>query len=191
MHVRPEVQARTACPWLLQYQEQRSVSNCSHARINGRRTEPQRSRQVMNREYHKWYSTRLGRDMELLVFGHAGLPVLVFPTSGGRFYEFEERADGERRGRARRSAAICSFSVSIRWTWRAGTTAAYPRWRIARHLQYEDYLVHEVVPLIRRRIMTGTSSRWASASAGITRQTSRCGIRTCLRDCCRCRAPLT
>ena len=45
----------------------------------------------MNREYHKWYSPRLGRDMELLVFGHAGLPVLVFPTSGGRFYEFEDR----------------------------------------------------------------------------------------------------
>ena len=45
----------------------------------------------MNREYHKWYSDRLGREMELLVFGHAGLPVLVFPTSGGRFYEFEDR----------------------------------------------------------------------------------------------------
>jgi len=29
----------------------------------------------MNREYHKWYSSRLGRDMELLVFGHGGLPV--------------------------------------------------------------------------------------------------------------------
>jgi len=32
------------------------------------------------------------RDMELLVFGHAGLPVLVFPTSGGRFFEFEDRS---------------------------------------------------------------------------------------------------
>ena len=29
--------------------------------------------------------------MELLVFGHAGMPVLVFPTSGGRFFEFEDR----------------------------------------------------------------------------------------------------
>ena len=45
----------------------------------------------MNREYHKWYSGRLGRDMELLVFGHAGLPVIVFPTSGGTFHEFEDR----------------------------------------------------------------------------------------------------
>ena len=27
----------------------------------------------------------------MLVFGHAGAPVLVFPTSQGRFYEFEDR----------------------------------------------------------------------------------------------------
>jgi esterase/lipase superfamily enzyme len=45
----------------------------------------------MNREYHKWYSSRLNRDMELLVFGHAGTPVLVFPTSRGRFFEYSDR----------------------------------------------------------------------------------------------------
>ena len=45
----------------------------------------------MKREYHKWYSPELGREMELLVFGHDGLPVIVFPTSQGRFYEFEDR----------------------------------------------------------------------------------------------------
>jgi len=45
----------------------------------------------MNREYHKGRSSRLAREMEILVFGHAGVPVLVFPTSGGRFYEFEDR----------------------------------------------------------------------------------------------------
>ena len=45
----------------------------------------------MNREYHKWHSPRLGREMELLAFGHAGVPVVVFPTSGGRFFEFEDR----------------------------------------------------------------------------------------------------
>ncbi len=44
----------------------------------------------MNREYVKWFSRRLRRDMELLVFGHGGLPVVVFPTSGGRFFEFED-----------------------------------------------------------------------------------------------------
>ena len=46
---------------------------------------------VMNREYHKWHSPALGRDMELLVFGHAGTPYLVFPTSMGRFFDYENR----------------------------------------------------------------------------------------------------
>ena len=39
----------------------------------------------MNREYHKFYSHPLQRDMEFLVYGHAGIPLLVFPTSCGRF----------------------------------------------------------------------------------------------------------
>ena len=49
------------------------------------------SEDLMNREYHKWYSLSLGRDMELLLFGHAGRPVIVFPTSMGRFFDYENR----------------------------------------------------------------------------------------------------
>ena len=45
----------------------------------------------MNREYHKAYSQELHRDMEALVFGHAGMPLIVFPTSMGRFFEYEDR----------------------------------------------------------------------------------------------------
>ena len=29
--------------------------------------------------------------MELLVFGHHGAPVIVFPTSKGKYYEYEDR----------------------------------------------------------------------------------------------------
>jgi esterase/lipase superfamily enzyme len=29
--------------------------------------------------------------MELLLFGHSGQPLLVFPTSMGRFFEYEDR----------------------------------------------------------------------------------------------------
>ena len=45
----------------------------------------------MQREYIKWHSPSLHRDMELLAFGHRGFPVLVFPTSGGTFREYEDR----------------------------------------------------------------------------------------------------
>jgi esterase/lipase superfamily enzyme len=33
----------------------------------------------MNREYHEAQSNRLGRSMELFVFGHAGMPPLISP----------------------------------------------------------------------------------------------------------------
>jgi len=105
----------------------------------------------MNREYHKWYSPRLGRDMELLVFGHAGLPVLVFPTSGARFYEFEERnMMGLVWGRVEAGDLqfYCVDSVDMESWYNRNVP---PRWRIARHVQYDDYLIHEVVPLIRQK----------------------------------------
>lgn len=44
----------------------------------------------MKREYLRWYSQRLHRDMELLIFGHSGAKVLMFPTRDGRFFEYEE-----------------------------------------------------------------------------------------------------
>ena len=103
----------------------------------------------MVREYHKWYSSRLYREMELLVFGFAGLPVLVFPTSGGRFFEFEDR--GFIAGMAGRIDAgqlqfFCVDSVDME-SWY--NRQVHPRGRIARHMQYEDYLLSEVVPFIR------------------------------------------
>jgi esterase/lipase superfamily enzyme len=103
----------------------------------------------MHREYHKWHSTRLNRDMELLVFGHGGVPVLVFPTSGGRFYEFEDRgmaASLNGKIDAGQIQLYCVDSIDME-SWY--NRQVPPRWRIARHVQYDDYLIHEVVPLIR------------------------------------------
>ena len=44
----------------------------------------------MNREYLAWNSPILGRRMEMLWFGHAGRPMIWFPTSVGRFYQNED-----------------------------------------------------------------------------------------------------
>ena len=44
----------------------------------------------MRRDYRRWRSPALHRDMELLIFGHAGAKVLMFPTRDGRFWEYEK-----------------------------------------------------------------------------------------------------
>jgi esterase/lipase superfamily enzyme len=103
----------------------------------------------MHREYHRWFSRSLNRDMELLVFGHGGPPVVVFPTSMGAFFEFEDRGmvralSGKLdHGRLR---LFCVSSVDSE-SWYA--RRVHPRARVLRHLHYEDYLLNDVVPLVR------------------------------------------
>jgi esterase/lipase superfamily enzyme len=114
----------------------------------------------MNREYHRWYSTRLQRDMELLVFGHGGSPFVVFPTSHGAFYEYEDRgmvgciADAIEGGRIQ---LFCVDSVNGE-SW--SNYGAPPRWRIVRHMQYDDYIRNEVAPFVHMK----NSSRFFSVT---------------------------
>jgi esterase/lipase superfamily enzyme len=95
----------------------------------------------MNREYHKWFSSRLGRDMELLVFGHAGVPAMVFPSSCGRFYEWEDRnlvGAIYHKLNAGEIQLFCVDSVDAESWYNRDVP---PRWRIARHMQYESYRI--------------------------------------------------
>ena len=103
----------------------------------------------MNREYHKAYSQELHRDMETLVFGHAGIPLMVFPTSMGKFFEYEDRgmigvlAPKIERGELQ---IFCPDAVDTESWYNRGV---HPRVRVARHLQYERYLLYEFLPFLR------------------------------------------
>lgn len=109
----------------------------------------------MNREYHKWYSSRLNRDMELLLFGHGGEPVLFVPTSCGSFYQYEDfgliGAMADRIEAGRYIVATVASVDSESWY----DQAAHPADRVRRHEEYESYLVEEVVPLLRSRSSGG------------------------------------
>jgi esterase/lipase superfamily enzyme len=101
----------------------------------------------MNREYHRWHSLRLNRDMELLIFGHAGARVLVFPTSQGRYYEWEDRGmiyalrEQLERGWLQLYCVDSIDAESWYCSW------AHPSGRAYRHHQYSEYLLNEVLPL--------------------------------------------
>ncbi len=105
----------------------------------------------MNREYHKWYSTELHRDMETLVFGHGGAPVLVFPTSLAPYFEWEDRGMIAALGDRIESGALQMFCIhgvdSESWYNRN----AHPRARVLRHQQYERYILTGVLPFIHMR----------------------------------------
>lgn len=103
----------------------------------------------MNREYYKGYSQELNRDMEVLVFGHAGTPLLVFPTSMGKFFEYEDRGMiGTLGAKIERGElqVFCTDAVDLESWYNRGV---HPKVRVMRHLQYERYLLHELLPFIR------------------------------------------
>lgn len=88
--------------------------------------------------------------MELLVFGHGGPPVIVFPSSMGAFFEYEDRGMVGALAQKLESGWLQLFCVSSvdgeSWYDRSRP----PRQKIERHLQYESYLLGDVVPLIRQ-----------------------------------------
>jgi esterase/lipase superfamily enzyme len=112
----------------------------------------------MQRDYIKEFSPSLGRDMEILHFGHAGRPLLVFPTSMGRFYQWEDfglvgaLADFIESGRIQ---LVCVDSVDGE-SWYARDRP--PAERVRRHLQYESYILNEVMSRMPEGVIAcGTS----------------------------------
>jgi esterase/lipase superfamily enzyme len=101
----------------------------------------------MRRAYHRWYSSNLNRDIELLAFGHGGARMLAFPTSVGRFHDWEDRGMIAHLAgpiEAGQLQVFCVDSVD-RESWYAYSRPAGER--ASRHEQYDRYLLDEVLPL--------------------------------------------
>lgn len=101
----------------------------------------------MHREHVRWFSPRLERDMDLLVFGHAGARVVVFPSSMGRFFEWEDQGMIGALGHHLEQGHLqlyCVDSVDEQ-SWYANWK--HPADRARHHARYDAYLRQEVVPL--------------------------------------------
>ena len=103
----------------------------------------------MQREYRRWWSPALERDMELLVFGERGTPVLVFPTSMARFYQWEDFGLVDHMGRRIDEGWLQLWCVDTVDGESFYARSRPPQARASRHFQYERYLLEEVVPAIR------------------------------------------
>lgn len=105
----------------------------------------------MHREYHKWHSPSLDREMELLLFGTGGRPVVAFPTSMGRFYQNEDFSlvgTLSERFENGQLQMVCVDTVDLE-SWYNREMPV--RDRAHRHVQYEQYLIQEVIPFFSER----------------------------------------
>ncbi len=103
----------------------------------------------MNREYQQWYSPNLSKRMELLVFGYTGRPILFFPTRTARFYDYENWNVIQSLEAKINSGLLQVYCVDSLDAESFYCKDIHPAQRILRHMQYEKYILEEVLPLIK------------------------------------------
>lgn len=119
----------------------------------------------MNTDYHRWYSHRLGREMGVVVYGHWGPPMIVFPTSGGDEWEYDRQgmiaglADAIDAGRAK------LFCVNTNHGDSFANRGAHPAHRSWMQRQYDEYVRHEVMPFIRDHCRSSGVAVWTMGAS--------------------------
>ncbi len=83
------------------------------------------------------------------VYGNAGKPVVVFPTRGGRFHEYEDSGMVEACRPFIESGAVtlCTLDGVDHQSW--ANEYVPPPQRGLRHNQYDRYVVEEAAPFVR------------------------------------------
>lgn len=100
----------------------------------------------MQVQYHKERSHRLGRDMEFKRYGHAGRPVVMFPTSNGRFFQYEDTGTIDALADFIGAGEIQVFTLDGIDGETFFSTDPDLRKRIGRHDDYFGYVLDEILP---------------------------------------------
>ena len=103
----------------------------------------------MNISYHTWESLHLEQKVELKVYGTNGRPMLVFPSSKGRFYDYENFGMIDALSEYINGKNLIVFTVDgIDWqTW--FNPDIHPSEKAKRHTDYDQFIYKEVIPFIK------------------------------------------
>jgi esterase/lipase superfamily enzyme len=103
----------------------------------------------MKREYHRWYSHRLGLDMGIVVYGHWGPPLLGFPTSAGDEWELEGQGLIESLSPLIDAGRVKFFSINSVNSAGFYNKSAHPFHRSWVQAQFDAYVREEAIPFIQ------------------------------------------
>ena len=121
----------------------------------------------MHREFHRWYTGRLGREMGIQVYGHYGLPLVVFPTSGGDENEYEGQGMIDALAHHIDGGRVKIYCVNSMNNESWYDKQAHPRHRSYVQAMYDAYMAFEVAPFIQDHTRTpGISISTTGSSFG-------------------------
>ena len=137
--------------------DMRGLLSCERTRVAGQELPRAMQMLVTEEQPVVWRSRYLETEMPLRVYGHFGMPLLVFPTSGADPGEFERNGmiDGVSDLLAAGRLKILHVgSVNRQSFFNRGASAAR---RLERQLLYDRYIHQEVVPYIYEHCHSDTT----------------------------------
>ena len=118
----------------------------------------------MRRDITSWYSHNLNMDMPLVAYGHAGYPLLMFPTAAADYLEYERFYLVDAIKDLINAGLIRAYSINSVNKYSLLNRESHPAWKVEMLNRYDRYIMDEVLPLIRnecgqdaRPLTTGAS----------------------------------
>ena len=102
----------------------------------------------MQKEYHSWHSPILGMTMPVVVYGHYGAPLLLFPTAAADCEEYERFGLIDSIAPHINAGKVKIYSIDSinRHSWM--NKQIHPAERANRQVLYDAYVYQEVAPFI-------------------------------------------
>jgi esterase/lipase superfamily enzyme len=120
----------------------------------------------MRRDITSWYSENLNMEMPLVAYGHAGYPVLMFPTAAADYLEYERFHLVDAIGPLIEAGKIRAYSINSVNKYSLLNRESHPAWKVEMLSRYDRYVTDEVLPLIRNECGDGARPITTGASLG-------------------------
>ncbi|PYQ98062.1 MAG: hypothetical protein DMF97_13225, partial [Acidobacteria bacterium] len=103
--------------------------------------------------------------MRIVVLGHWGPPMIMFPTSGGDEEEYERQGLIGAIGDFIDAGRVKAFCVNTNHSDSFGNDGAHPLHRSWMQRMYSDYIRHEVVPFVRQHCQSPDIAVWTMGAS--------------------------
>lgn len=120
----------------------------------------------MHRSSTSWYSPALGKEMPIATYGNYGFALLLVPTAGADFQEYERFQLIDHLAPYINSGKLKIFSIDSinKESWMNNDMLG--EHKAIRHNQYNQYVYNEVIPFIKNSTSWDTPIYIAGASLG-------------------------
>jgi len=105
-------------------------------------------------------------DMPLVAYGHAGYPLLMFPTAAADYLEYERFHLVDAIKDLIEAGKIRAYSINSVNKYSLLNRESHPGWKVEMLERYDKYIMEEVLPLIRNECGEDAKPLTTGASLG-------------------------